>query len=97
MILEVATLDITPGQNAEFEAAFQRGAVHIKAAKGCRSVSLRRCVEKDNRYLLQVEWDTLENHTVDFRNSEAFQKGWRANVGPFFSGTPTVEHYSLVG
>jgi heme-degrading monooxygenase HmoA len=97
MILEVATLDITPGKNAEFEAAFQLGAAAIKAAKGCRTVSLRRCLEKDSRYLLQVEWDTPEDHTVHFRNSEPFQKVWRANVGPFFAGTPSVEHYRWVG
>jgi hypothetical protein len=38
----------------------------------------------------------VENHTVDFRQSPAFQD-WRAIVGPFFAGPPTVEHFTMLG
>ena len=98
MILELADIRIHPGQQAAFDLAIEKGLTEVIAkAKGCRGFKVNRGIESPERYILQVFWDTLENHTVDFRNSEAFQKGWRANVGPFFSGTPTVEHYSLVG
>ena len=96
MILELADIRIHPGQNAAFEEAIQRGlATVITQAKGARSFSVNRGIESTERYVLQIEWDTLEDHTVGFRQSDAFAQ-WRAIVGPFFAGPPTVEHFELV-
>ena len=96
MILEIADIRIHPGQNAAFEEAIQRGlATVIKQAKGATRFSVNRGIESTERYVLQIEWDTLEDHTVGFRQSEAFNQ-WRAIVGPFFAGPPLVEHFNLV-
>ena len=96
MILEIADIRIHPGQNAAFEEAIQRGlATVIKQAKGAKRFSVNRGIESPERYVLQIEWDTLEDHTVGFRQSDAFNE-WRAIVGPFFAGPPTVEHFALV-
>ncbi len=96
MILELADIRIHPGQNAAFEAAIQRG-LHtvIGRAKGFGGFKVNRGIESADRYILQIFWDTLEDHTIGFRESPAFAQ-WRAIVGPFFSGTPTVEHFALV-
>jgi heme-degrading monooxygenase HmoA len=96
MILELADIRIHPGQNAAFEEAITRGlATVITQAKGARSFSVNRGIESTERYVLQIVWDTLEDHTVGFRQSDAFAQ-WRAIVGPFFAGPPTVEHFELV-
>ncbi len=96
MILELADIRIQPGQQADFEAALQRGvATVISNAKGFRSYQVRHGIESPERYLLMIEWDTLENHTVDFREGPLFPQ-WRAIVGPYFAGPPQVEHYTLV-
>ena len=96
MILEIADIRIHPGQNAAFEEAIQRGiASVISKAKGAKRFTVTRGIESADRYVLQIEWDTLEDHTVGFRQSEAFNQ-WRAIVGPFFAGPPNVEHYELV-
>ncbi|MEO7107925.1 MAG: antibiotic biosynthesis monooxygenase [Rhodoferax sp.] len=96
MILEIADIRIHPGQNAAFEEAIQRGLTTVIGhAKGAKRVSVNRGIESADRYVLQIEWDTLEDHTVGFRQSEAFNQ-WRAIVGPFFAGPPNVEHYELV-
>lgn len=96
MILELADIRIHPGQNAAFEAAIQQGlASVISQVKGARSFSVNRGIESTERYVLQIVWDTLEDHTVGFRQSDAFTQ-WRAIVGPFFAGPPTVEHFELV-
>ena len=96
MILELADIRIAPGKNAEFEAAIQRGAETVIAhAKGFRGYKVNRGVESPERYVLTIYWDTLENHTVDFRQSPAFAQ-WRAIVGPFFAAPPVVEHFELV-
>ncbi len=95
MILEHADITIAPGRNAEFEEAIQRGiATVISQAKGFRDAKVHRGIESTERYLLTIHWDTLENHTVDFRGGPLFPQ-WRAIVGPFFAKPPVVEHFDL--
>jgi quinol monooxygenase YgiN len=91
MILEIAQIDIKPGSEAEFEAAVQQAVPLFKRAKGCRAMTLARSAEKPSRYRLFVQWETLENHIVDFRESADFQE-WRKLVGPTFATPPDVEH-----
>ena len=96
MILELADIRIQPGQNTAFEEAIQRGLqTAINQAKGFQGYTVNRGVESTERYVLQIFWDTLEDHTVGFRESPAFAQ-WRAIVGPFFAAPPVVEHFELV-
>jgi len=96
MILELADIRIHPGQNAAFDEAIARGLRDVIAqAKGCQGFKVNKGLESPERYVLQIFWDTLENHTVDFRQSDAFTQ-WRAIVGPFFAAPPVVEHFELV-
>jgi heme-degrading monooxygenase HmoA len=96
MIMELADIRIAPGKQAEFEAAIQRGAATVIArAEGMRGYKVNKGIESPERYVLQVFWDTLEAHTVGFRQSPLFAE-WRAIVGPFFAQPPVVEHFTLV-
>lgn len=96
MILELADIRIHPGQNAAFDDAIARGLREVIAhAKGCQGFKVNKGIESPERYVLQIFWDTLENHTVDFRQSPAFAD-WRAIVGPFFATPPAVEHFNLL-
>jgi heme-degrading monooxygenase HmoA len=96
MILELADIRIQPGQHAAFDEAIQRAiSTVISKAKGFRGYKVNKGVENPERYILQIFWETLENHTVDFRGSPAFTE-WRAIVGPFFAAPPVVEHFDLV-
>lgn len=95
MVLEVAILDVKPGQANEFEAAFKEAQNIISSMQGYQSHQLQRCVEDTNRYILLVKWDTLEDHTIGFRGSEQYQK-WRSMLHHFYDPFPTVEHYTPV-
>lgn len=96
MILELADIRIHPGQQAAFDEALQRGISDVMVhAKGFQGFKANQGIENPERYVLQIFWDTLENHTVDFRESPAFTK-WRSIVGPFFAAPPTVEHFQLL-
>lgn len=96
MILEIADIRIRPGTQAEFDAAIVRGVQSaIAPAKGFRGYKVNRGLESPERYVLMIFWDTLENHTVDFRGSPAFGD-WRAIVGPYFAQPPQVEHFTLL-
>jgi heme-degrading monooxygenase HmoA len=97
MILELADIRIPPGKQAEFDEAIVRGVTTvISQAKGFRGWKVNRGVESPERYVLQIFWDTLEDHTVHFRGGPLFPQ-WRAIVGPYFAAPPVVEHFTLVG
>ncbi len=97
MILEQADIRIDPSKSAAFEEAILRGVnTVIGQAKGFKGFQVQRSIESPGRYLLLIQWETLENHTVDFRGSDAFAQ-WRAIVGPFFAQPPVVEHFHTVG
>lgn len=95
MILEVATLDVRAGESVAFEAAFCEASAIIAGMPGYRSHELQRCIEQPQRYLLLVNWATLEDHTVGFRQSAQYQR-WKAMLHHFYAPFPTVEHYARV-
>ena len=96
MILELADIRIHPGQQTAFDEAIQRGVNEvISSAKGFQGYKVNKGIESPERYILQIFWETLENHTVDFRQSPAFAE-WREIVGSFFAVAPTVEHFKLL-
>ena len=88
-------LTITPAQKSQFEDAFSQASKLISAMPGFVSHQLLRCLETDGRYLLLVQWLSVEHHMVGFRGSPQFQQ-WRALLGPFFAAAPAVEHYQAV-
>lgn len=96
MILELADFRIQPGKQADFDIAIQRGIDQvISKAKGFNGYKINRGIESPERYILMIFWETLENHTVDFRESPAFQE-WRSIVGSYFASPPVVEHFNLL-
>ncbi len=96
MIVEIADFKIRPEQAADFGRAIAGAARNILAkAAGYRSHRVLACQETPGRFVLTVEWDTLEAHTVGFRQSPAFTQ-WRAVIGPFFLEPPHVEHFDIV-
>jgi heme-degrading monooxygenase HmoA len=96
MILELADIRIRPGQQAAFDEAIERGVRSVIAkAQGFRGFKVNKGIESPERYVLQIFWDTLEDHTVHFRGSPAFAE-WRAIVGSFFAQPPVVEHFTLL-
>jgi heme-degrading monooxygenase HmoA len=97
MILEHADITILPGRQAEFDAAIRHGVTTVIArSPGFLGWQVHKGIETPERYLLTLRWETLENHTVDFRGGPLFAE-WRAIVGPFFAKPPVVEHFELVG
>ena len=92
---EVAILNIKPGQEAEFEAAFAKAQDIISRMDGYISHQLQRCVEAPSRYLLLVNWETLADHTEGFRQSADYQQ-WKALLHHFYDPFPTVEHYRAI-
>jgi heme-degrading monooxygenase HmoA len=92
MVLEVALIDVLPGHEDEFAAAYAKGHPVLAGARGCRSVRMTRGIETPTRFVLLVEWDTVEAHERNFRETERFTT-WRSLIGPFLAAPPVVEHF----
>jgi heme-degrading monooxygenase HmoA len=92
MILEQAVFAITPGSERDFEAAIEQAKELVAQTRGFRSLQLRRGVEQPASYLLLIEWETLEDHMVGFRESDRFRR-WRELIGPYFASPPVVQHF----
>ncbi len=95
MILEVAILDVKSSQNEKFEDAFKKAQNIISSIPGYVSHQLQKCLEKESRYILLVNWQKLEDHTEGFRKSPEYQD-WKALLHHFYDPFPEVEHYSIV-
>ncbi len=95
MILEVAILEVKKELQKEFEKDFAYASKYISSINGYKGHTLRKCLERENRYMLSVNWENLESHEIGFRKSEAYQK-WKALLHKYYNPFPTVEHYKTV-
>ncbi len=95
VVLEVAVLDVKVGKEMEFEDAFGKAQAIISSMKGYKSHQLQKCVENSSRYIVFVNWETLEDHTIGFRESSQYQE-WRKLLHHFYERFPEVEHYTPV-
>ena len=95
MIQEIASILVAAGSEAQFEAGVAQAKPLFLRARGCHGVALHRSIENPQQYTLVVDWETVENHMVDFRESADFQE-WRKLVGPHFAQPPQVHHETKV-
>lgn len=92
MVLELAILHVKEGQSERFESDFALAGSYISSIKGYIKHSLNKCLERENQYVLLVEWDSLENHTVHFRQSKEYE-AWKNLLHHYYEPFPSVEHY----
>ena len=93
MVLEVALIDITPGQEAAFASAYRQAHIILAGTPGCRSIRMTQGIESPSRFVLLVEWDSVDAHQDNFRATVRFAQ-WRGLIGPYFAAPPLVEHFT---
>ncbi len=91
MVLEVALIDITPGDEEKFIQEYAKARHLVAGTPGCRSVRMTRGIESPSRFVLLVEWDSVDAHLANFRQSDRFTH-WRSHIGRYFAAPPVVEH-----
>ncbi|MCF2649003.1 antibiotic biosynthesis monooxygenase family protein [Niallia circulans] len=95
MILEAVMLQVKEGMESKYEEAFLEASKIISLMNGYISHELQRCMEANGKYLLLVQWETLEDHTVGFRQSNEYQD-WKKQLHHFYDPFPIVEHFTKV-
>jgi len=95
MILEAVFLYVKPELAIQFESDFIKASRYISSIQGYLGHRLEKCVEVENKYLLLVDWNTLEDHTIGFRSSEAYLE-WKIILHHYYEPFPIVEHFETV-
>jgi heme-degrading monooxygenase HmoA len=95
MILEAVFLFIKPELASQFEADFANASKFISSIDGYLGHRLEKCIEVENKYLLLVDWNTLEDHTEGFRNSKAYLE-WKNMLHHYYEPFPFVEHFETI-
>jgi heme-degrading monooxygenase HmoA len=95
MVLEVGLIDVKSGEEEAFVAGYRAAREVLASTPGCLSVRMTRGVESPSRFVLLVEWESIEAHEQNFRITDRFTT-WRSHIGSFFAGPPTVEHFTDV-
>ena len=95
MVLELAILNVAESKADEFEKAFGKARAIISAMPGFVSLELGRNLEHPNRYVLLVRWQSLEDHTIGFRQSPEYQT-WKSLLHHFYEPFPSVEHFEPI-
>ena len=95
MVLEVAVLNVISGKEKQFENDFAIAGKYISSIKGYIKHSLSKCIEQESKYILLVEWENLEGHTINFRQSAQYQD-WKKLLHHYYDPFPVVEHYETI-
>lgn len=95
VVIETAQIEVSEGRESDFELALEKAKLVLAEAQGFLDIYVHRGIERPNVYLLALQWETLEDHTVGFRESDLFTQ-WRALIGPYFAQPPQVEHWNLL-
>lgn len=95
MILEVAILNVIRGKEKQFEEDFEIAGQYISSINGYVRHSLRKCIEQENKYILLVDWEKLDDHIIGFRQSEQYVE-WKKLLHNYYDPFPTVEHFETI-
>jgi heme-degrading monooxygenase HmoA len=92
MVTEIAQYTAQPGKADQLMDALRTAAGVIRRAEGCQSVTMRRCIEEPNQFIAQIQWETLEHHTVTFRGGPLFPE-YRSHLTGLYVEPIVVHHY----
>lgn len=95
MVLEVAEIKVTPGQEDAFKEAYRSARELVRVSPGLRTMRMTQGIESPSRFVLLIEWDSVEAHEQGFRETDRYAK-WREAIGPYFAQPPLVEHFEEV-
>jgi heme-degrading monooxygenase HmoA len=93
MLLERAEIQIKEGQEEGFSAAMkQQGLSMLASVAGVISVSMGQGVENPGKFMLLVEWESMDAHLA-FNKAPVFSE-FRALIGRFSKGG-SMEHFRM--
>lgn len=92
MIFERAELLVKPGHESAFAEILGSSALaQLRSAEGCLSVKTGQGVEAPGKFILMLEWESVERHLA-FTRTDAFA-AFQKLVAPHLGGPASMEHF----
>ena len=92
MVIEYIRYSIPEDRRTDFERAYAEAAPVLDGSEHCLRYEVSHGVEEPERYVVRIEWDSIEGHEQGFRRSPAFRTFFAA-VRPFFDDIEEMHHY----
>ncbi len=92
MILEYIRYRIPAEDQAAFLAAYTASVPHLVSAPQCLSYELSQCDEETDRFIMRIEWTSLNDHLQGFRHGPHFPPFLTA-IRPFIPCIEEMQHY----
>lgn len=96
MVVEIALIDVIPGQEEAFAGAYRQAHHLLTASAGCISARMTRGVETPSRFVGIVQWESVDDHLTNFRETERYDQ-YRDLLARYLAAPPVVEHFSDIG
>lgn len=96
MVIEYIRYEVAEDRRADFEAAYRQAAKVLEDSEHCLGYEVSRGVEKPGRFVVRIEWDSVEGHEQGFRKGPEFGAFFRS-VRPFFDDIREMTHYEATG
>ena len=94
MITELAFVKVHPGTGTDFKAALFLAVDEVLSkSPGFVNFQLKESLDTPSYFCFEIDWETKEDHTRGFRESESFIL-WRGRIGDFFAEEPQIEHWT---
>lgn len=96
MITEIAQVEILADKHGDFEKALDVAVETVlMKARGFLDFELLHGIEQGDLYTFLIRWESLEDHTVSFRESDLYVQ-WREIIQPYFASNPKVDHWTPI-
>jgi quinol monooxygenase YgiN len=83
-----------PERRAAFEKAYTVAAELLDQAPQCLGYELAHGVEEPDRYILRIEWTSVQDHEQGFRSGPHFG-AFLAEVRPYIRDIEEMKHYAV--
>jgi heme-degrading monooxygenase HmoA len=72
MIVEYTRYKIKDERREQFVKAYEKAAEYLKSSPACLAHELTHCSEEPARFVLRIEWKSVDDHLKGFRHEAGF-------------------------
>lgn len=95
MIREIAILRAKEGEADRLREGLRAARDVISRAEGYAGSTFYQGIEDPQRFLLHIEWTSVEAHMKGFREGPLFSE-WRSHFGQYLVGPPDMNHFQPI-
>ena len=95
MIVELAIIRAKAGEADRLREGLRAARSVLSRADGYLGSTFLQGIEDPQRFVLRIEWQSVEAHTKGFREGPLFPE-WRSHWARFMDGSPEMSHFQVI-